>query len=239
MKRFYSSVTVCEAAQGWRIELDQRPVQTVGGAPQLLGTQALADSMAEEWRQQGSEIDVRSFPFRDLADLAIDDVTNNVDDTVAKLLQFAQTDTLCYRAEPGEPLRLRQDEVWEPLLQAAETRQAVRFARISGIIHHPQPADTLARLRAHLVAMDPFTLVAVQMMAGLAGSLIIALAALEPEADVEQLWNAANLEEDWQALHWGWDTDALKDRTIRKDAFATASRFAALARHGKLARHDK
>lgn len=230
MKRFYTDVSVISVDGGWRVMLDSRPVRTVGGAGQIVPSRALAESLAGEWRSQGETIDPRAFPLRDLADYAIDRIAPDPPATVTALLSFAETDTLCYRADPGEPLHQRQDEVWEPLLAAAETRHGIRFERLAGIMHRPQPAATLARLRSVLTALDPFTLAAAKTLASLAGSLTIALAALEEGAEPDALWAAANLEEDWQAAIWGWDSDALARRNRRQAEFALAMMLAALSR---------
>ncbi|MCE2843368.1 MAG: molecular chaperone, partial [Novosphingobium sp.] len=73
-------------------------------------------------------------------------------------------------------------------------------------------------------------------LASLAASLVIGLAALEPDADAGALWIAAELEEEWQAELWGRDAEAEERRARRAAAFANAVRFAALARLG--ARND-
>jgi chaperone required for assembly of F1-ATPase len=148
---------------------------------------------------------------------------------IKSLLAYAGTDTLCYRAEPDEPLRERQDEVWDPLLVAAERRWDVHFERVAGIMHRPQPAATLARMAAVLAAEGDFALAALTTLTSLAASLVIALAALRPDADAEALWEAANLEEDWQAELWGKDMEAEARRERRFEAFAAAMRFARLA----------
>ncbi len=230
MKRFYTEVSVAAADGGWRVVLDGRPIRTAGGAAQIVPTRALAEALAAEWREQGETIDPAGFPYRDLADYAIDRVAADPAATIATLLPFAETDTLCYRAGPDDPLHARQDEAWEPLLAAAEARHGVRFARLSGILHRPQPAATLARLDEGLSAFDAFTLAAARTLASLAGSLTIALAGLEGDAVADDLWAAANLEEDWQAARWGWDGEALTRRDRRAGDFAAAMRFARLAR---------
>jgi len=100
---------------------------------------------------------------------------------------MAETDTLCYRAEPDEALGVRQRAVWEPLLTAAEAQWQVRFMRVAGVIHKPQPPETLARLREELTRLDAFTLAALRNTAALAASLVLGLMALEPSADTEAL----------------------------------------------------
>ena len=228
MKRFYREVSVEPHAGGWRVALDGRAIKTALGAPQIVPTQALADALAAEWERQGETIDPADFVLRDLADYAIDVIAPDRAVAIAGILAFGETDTLCYRADPDEPLYRRQHEVWEPLVTALEAREGVRLDRISGVIHRPQPPATLAALRARLERTDDFTLAGVQAMASLAASLCIALAALQDDADAGALWNAANLEEDWQAELWGHDEEAATRRDQRRARFLTASTFTTL-----------
>jgi len=230
MKRFYKDVAVERAGNGCRIALDGRPIKTQGGAPQVVPGRALAEAMAGEWRDQGDAIDPKSFPLRDLADFAIDHVAPDRAAAAARLLPFAETDTLCYRADPDEPLFRRQQELWEPLVRQVEAQHGVRIERTHGIVHRPQPPETLVRLREMLAALDPFTLAACETISRLAASLTIGLHALEPHADAEALFAAANCEQDWQAELWGWDWQAEQDRARRLAAFEQAVRFAGLAR---------
>ncbi|MFA7602880.1 MAG: ATP12 family protein [Novosphingobium sp.] len=230
MKRFYKQVAVSPGDGGWRVLLDGRGIRTVGGQPQVLPTRALAEALAEEWADQGEEIDAAGFVLRDLADYATDVIAADRADAIRGLVAYAGTDTLCYRAEPDEPLRERQEDVWEPLLHAAEQRWDIHFERIDGIMHRPQPAATLARMEAVLGAESDHALAALNTLTSLAASLVIALAALSPDAEAEALWTAANLEEDWQASLWGKDPEAEARRARRFATFAAAMRFARLAR---------
>ncbi len=230
MKRFYKEALPGEREGGWQVLLDGRAIKTVGGRPQIVPSRALAEELAAEWAAQGEEIDPATFLYRDMADYAIDVVAPDRAQAIRELLPYADTDTLCYRAEIGDALRREQDLVWEPLVAAAESRLGQRFERIGGIMHRPQPAETMQQLEAILEGQDNFALAALRNLAGLAASLITGLSALEPEADITALWNAANLEEDWQAERWGRDEEAEQRRERRREAFIAAARFAALAR---------
>ena len=210
--------------------LDGRAVKTQAGSAQLVPSEPLALAMAAEWAAQGPTVDPVSLPLRDLADFAIDVVAPGRAAATAQLLRYAETDTLCYRAEPDEPLHDRQLTLWEPLLTAAETRWDIHFERVSGVIHRPQSTATLARLERVLAAHDHYTLAALTTLSALAASLTIALAALEPGADPAALWNAANLEEDWQIELWGADAEAAERRALRLAGFSAAQRFAQLVR---------
>ena len=229
MKRFYKTVTAEPRDGGWGVLLDGRPIKTVAGSSQIVPSRALAEALAQEWADQGEELDPRAFVLRDMADYAADVVATDRAAVIRGLLAFAGTDTLCYRAEPEEPLAEKQDAVWEPLLHAAERRWDIHFERVAGIIHQAQPAATLARLEAVLAAESDYSLAALNTLASLAASLVIALAAIQPGADADALSDAANLEEDWQVELWGKDAEAQALRERRLAAFAAAMRFARLA----------
>lgn len=228
MKRFWREVAVEPAGDGWRVALDGRAVRTPQGRPQVVPSRALAEALAAEWRAQGEAVDAAAFVFRDLADYAIDVVAPDRAEAIRRLLAFAEGDTLCYRAEPDEPLAARQRAVWEPLLKACETRHEIRFERTAGVLHRAQPSATIAALEGRLGDLSPFVLAALQTLTSLAASLVVGLAALEPQADAEALYAAANLEEDWQAELWGWDSEAEARRAKKFAEFASAARFAAL-----------
>jgi chaperone required for assembly of F1-ATPase len=214
MKRFWTNAAIVAAGSGWQVLLDGRAVKTQAGSAQIVPTPTLAAALADEWAAQGATVDPDTLPLRDLADLAIDVIAADRAGASAALLRYAETDTLCYRADPEDPLHTRQTDLWEPLLLAAEARCVA----------------TLARLERALAAYDHFTLAALTTLSALSASLAIALAALEPGADATALWDAANLEEDWQAELWGSDTEAADRRARRLAAFSAAQRFARLAR---------
>ncbi len=230
MKRFYTKVEIAPAEGGWRVALDGRPIRTQLGNAQLVPTRTAAELLAGEWRAQGDKIDPRSFVFRDLADFAIDIVRPDRAAAIARLLGYAGTDTLCYRADPDQPLYKRQQELWEPLVAASEARHGILMERICGIIHRPLPEASMALLRQRLEGEDDFTLAALVTLASLAASLVVALAVLETGADVPALFAAANAEEDWQAELWGWDGQAEDDRQLRLEALTKAAEFAAAVR---------
>lgn len=222
MKRFYRDVAVTPAQSGWQVTLDGRPVKTQGGNAQIVPTRALAEMLANEWAEQGDTIDPKGFRYRDLADYAIDIVRPDREAAIAALLRYAETDTLCYHADPDEPLWKRQQEVWEPLLKACETREGITLQRVSGIIHRAQSAEAMQKLSDRLGRFDDFSLATLTTIASLGASLVVGLAAFEGDGAGDVLWDAVNLEEDWQAELWGRDEEAEARRQSRKGDFLGA-----------------
>lgn len=233
MKRFYSSAAteLSENGSNWLVTLDGRNVRTPGKTVLALPNETLATMVAEEWNAAGDTIDIGAMVHCGLANAAIDHAANNPEAFRKDLLAFGETDTLCYRAEPGDALLARQDEMWEPLTIWAETTFGIRLNRVSGVMHTPHPPETAVRYAEILMEMCPFQLVALSRIAALSGSLIIALAALDANRSADTLWSAANLEEDWQAELWGQDSEASTAQEAKRLAFVQAVKFLRAARN--------
>lgn len=228
MKRFYKDVTVEPVEEGHAIRLDGRSVKTPARAPRAVPTLALARAIAAEWEAQGDTVDPWSMPLTGLANAAIDKVAADRATFVSSTAAYGETDLLCYRAEGPEPLVERQAEQWDKLLAWAQTRYDIMFVQAIGIVHRPQPPLTLERLHAAVAAYDAFHLAALQPLVTISGSLVIALALVEGEIDARAAFDAAHLDELWQAELWGEDWMATDARDARRRDFEAAARFIAL-----------
>ena len=230
MKRFYKDVAVALVEGGWQVTLDERGVKTVKGARQVVPSEARANALADEWSGQGDKIEPASLVLRDMADFAIDLVSADRSGTICKLVEYGETDTLCYRADPEDALYKQQQDQWEPILRSVEKRHNLRFHRISGVIHKSQPVETMEKLRRLLSGMDSFILAGLQNTASLAASLCIALETAREDSNPEELWRLASLEEEWQAQLWGRDDQAEARLARRGNVFVKSCEFMRLAR---------
>jgi chaperone required for assembly of F1-ATPase len=227
MKRFYSAVTV---TPDLGINLDSRPVRTPAKAVLTLPTHALAEAVAEEWRAQGETINPFAMPLTGLANAAIDRVAPDPVTFAAGLALYGESELLCYRAEDPFSLVARQNQDWNPLLGWAQERYAVDFTLVRGIMHQPQPPQTLEQLRGTLTGFSAFELAALSPLVTISGSLIIALALTSDAISAEDAFAAAHLDELWQAEQWGEDDFALEARAVHRADFLAAARFFDLLR---------
>jgi chaperone required for assembly of F1-ATPase len=228
VKRFYKLAAAMPGEGGVAIQLDGRAVKTPARAPLVVPTEELAEAIAEEWNGQGEEIDPRSMPLTGLANAAIDRVAPDPAAFAAGLAAYGESDLLCYRADTPQPLVARQAERWEPLLDWARRRYDVDFEVATGIIHRPQPPQTVERLASAVTSRDPFRLAALSPLVTISGSLVIALALAEGEIGLDQAWAAGSLDEAWQAEQWGEDALAAAALEARRRDFAAAYRFLTL-----------
>ncbi len=221
MKRFWREVRV--DAEGV-IRLDERPVRTPGRVPLALPSPVLAEAVADEWRAVGDSVDPRAMPLTGLANAAIDRVAPDPRAFAAGLARYAESDLLCYRADGPEPLVERQAALWDPPLGWARARYDVRFEVVSGVMHRPQPAATLARLGEAIAARSAWELAPLSPIVTITGSLVLALA-LAGAMTAEEAWRAAECDEDWQAEQWGEDALAAQARAARRRDYAAAVGF--------------
>ncbi|HSX56394.1 MAG TPA: ATP12 family protein [Sphingomonas sp.] len=228
MKRFWEQVSATPAAGGHDIHLDGKPVRTPGRVPLTLPGLALAEAVADEWRDVGETIDPRAMPLTGLANAAIDRIAPDPAAFAAGLAKYGESDLLCYRADHPLELQLRQQAAWDPLLDWARGRYGIDPVTTTGVMHRPQSAETIARLAKAVAARSPFELAALSPLVTVTGSLVAALALLEGFATSEDIWSAANLDEDWQAEHWGEDDLARKARAARRADFDAGARFLSL-----------
>ena len=228
MKRFYKEAAAVAANQGWSIELDGRPIKTPARQPLAAPTRGLAEAIADEWRAQGDSIDPRSMPLTGLANAAIDRVAPDPAAFARDLARYGEGDLLCYRADHPADLVARQAETWDRLLGWARGRYDVAFEIVTGIIHRPQPPATVARLAEAVAARDAFALAGLSPLVTIGGSLVIALALAEGAIEAEPAFDAAHLDELFQAEQWGEDALALEAREARRRDFNAAARFLSL-----------
>ncbi|MFC3712001.1 ATP12 family chaperone protein [Sphingoaurantiacus capsulatus] len=229
MKRFYKEAAAAPVDGGWQVTLDGRAIRTPAKAPLVVPGEAMARAIAGEWAAQGEEIKPGSMPLTGLANATIDRVSAGREAFIDSLAAYGDGDVLAYRAEHPDDLLQRQVAAWNPILDWAERRYGVEFTLVQGIMHKPQPAGTVATLRAALAGLDDFTLTAMQPLVTITGSLVIALALLESAIDAETGWTAAHLDELYQVEKWGEDSLATAARDHRRADFDAAMCFVRLS----------
>ena len=226
MKRFWKDVLVERRA----ILLDGKPVRTPGRLPLILPTDALAQAVADEWRAVGTEIKPHEMPLTGLSNAAIERIAPDPEAYAAGLAVYGETDLLCYRADEPLPLVERQAAAWDPLLEWARLRYDIAFVVTEGVIHTPQPAETVARLATAVAARDAFELAALSPIVTIGGSLVVALMVAEGAIDPDAAFDACHLDELWQAELWGEEWMAADMRAAHRADFVVGARLLTLLR---------
>lgn len=228
-RRFYKAATVSSVDGGFAVHLDGRTPKSPAKSPLILPTPALAQLVADEWEAQEKVIDSTVMPATRLAFTAIDRISETRAEVAREVAAYAGSDLLCYRAEHPTPLVERQDREWQPALDWAGQTLGVTFTPVAGIIHSPQPPQTLAAVEALALSLDDFSLAGVAYAAGLLGSTVLALALRAGQIDGQRALDLSRLEELFQAEQWGQDDEArLRAQLLSVEARVLEQWFAAL-----------
>lgn len=228
-RRFYKAATVGPVESGFAVLLDGRTPKSPARSPLVLPNLALAQRVADEWEAQDKVIDSTIMPATRLAFTAIDRISETRAAVAAEVAAYAGSDLLCYRADHPTPLVERQTREWQPVLDWAHGALGLSFTPVTGIIHTPQPAQTLADVEALALSMDDFSLAGVAYASGLLGSTVLALAIRAGELDGRRALDLSRLEETFQADIWGQDDEArLRADNLAIEALALERWFAAL-----------
>ena len=229
-KRFYKDVAVAAGEGGFVVQLDGKGVKTPARALLVLPTERAAKLVADEFAAQGETLDLAAMPVYRLVNTAIDGVANDPQAVLEDILRFSSSDLLCYRADGPDTLVRRQNDAWDPVIDWARATLGARLLLAEGVIHVEQPREAIAALGIHLnQRAEPLRLAALHVMTSLTGSALLALAVDFGEFDAEAAWNAAHVDEDLQAEHWGQDSEALARRASRKrDMMAAAELIEAI-----------
>ncbi len=203
MKKFYKLVTIGQGAGGhdetkYVIQLDGKPVQTPSRVPLSAPNKTLAEAIAAEWIAQGEKIDPETMPLTQILTTAQDHVVRERQGITDKLLQYLNTDLLCYRATLPQDLAERQAACWDEWLGWFERTYGAALVTTTDLQALTQPEPAQNAVAETVKALDDMRFCVLQLVTMLTGSLVLGLAFTASEASPEQVFNAANIEENYK-----------------------------------------
>ena len=206
--RFWKAAGVSEAEGGFAVGLDGRGVKTPQGRALVLPTKAVAERVAAEWDAVGEHVNYEDMPLTRLGFAAVDRMNDVVEETVAEVLRYAETDLVCYPSEYPAALIAREDEAWLPLIAWAKDELGLEFHQNRTLIHQKQPAETPVKLRAIVEEATAYERAGLMSAIPLFGSVVLALAVWRGRLTGEMAFAASRIGEAFQAETWGRDDEA-------------------------------
>ena len=141
---------------------------------------------------------------------------------IDQLIEYADTDIVCYRDLEKGTLNDIQARNWDPLLKWSEVKLGIRLEHRKGIQYKAQNSLELKKARTILNSCTFFELVAVNKLIQLSGSFIIGQAVAKNFCSASKGWENSSLEELWQNEIWGTDSDAQAILQEKKKEFVFA-----------------
>jgi chaperone required for assembly of F1-ATPase len=230
MKRSYQHADIVPAGERYALALDGKPVKTPAKHALAVPSAALGQAIAAEWNAQQGDIQPAEMALTQIANTAIDRVGPQRPLVVKQIADYAGTDLVCYRALRPPELLVRQQAVWQPLVDWAVVRYDAPLEITAGVIPVAQPAASLAALAAAVAEHDDFALAALFVLTAACGSLLIGLALLEGRLQADEAFAASQLDESFQIEAWGEDVEQTERREALAADIAAAARFLSLLR---------
>ncbi len=134
-----------------------------------------------------------------------------------KLVEFSLTDMMLFWGQNKE-LVAQQEKIWGPLLQWVEQEFDTKLKTTQNLDVPEQDQKLAYRLNFELQKLSDRQLVAFYAMALRTRSVLLALAFVKGKINAQEAFQAAALEEIWQAEKWGKDEEAESRRqTMRQE----------------------
>ena len=155
---------------------------------------------------------------------AREEIAKNRAEVIERLVQFSITDLLLFWGQEKD-LMERQAKIWGPILAWAEEKMKAKFA-ITQSLDVPQENQASGyRLKVFLESLSDKELTAFYAAALQMRSVLLAAALVRGKINAEEAFQAAFLDELWQAENWGSDEEAEKRRQTIKSEIIEIERF--------------
>lgn len=152
------------------------------------------------------------------------EIAKNRSEVIERLVQFSLTDLLLFWGQEKD-LMSRQTKIWGPILVWAEEKMQAKFVTTQGL-DVPQENQTSGyRLKLFLESLSDKELTAFYAAALQMRSVLLAAALVKGKINAEEAFQAAFLDELWQAENWGSDEEAEKRRQTIKSEIIEIERF--------------
>ncbi|KAF4576450.1 ATP synthase complex assembly protein atp12 [Pleurotus pulmonarius] len=207
LKRFWKTVGIDKHGDSLAVTLDKRALKTPSGNTLLLpqNKRLVATLIAGEWDSQETMLKPHALPMTSIASRALDAMSDEKTrhDVRDALLNYLDTDTICFHQEEPPLLAELQSEHWVPLLEWARSTFDVEIQTSESILLSEQPEETKRKLGAVLDTFDPWEMAAMERATYTTKSFLIALALVKKQLSIEQAAKAAQIEVDSQIQRWG------------------------------------
>ncbi|KAJ6547414.1 hypothetical protein B0H19DRAFT_1165506 [Mycena capillaripes] len=207
MKRFWKSATVGRHEGSYTVLLDNRPLKTASGNTLLVPPQKslVATLVAAEWENQETLLKHHALPMTALVSRAIDAMVNEPTRAEVRqaLLEYLDTDTICFYQDYPPRLVDLQTRHWDPLLSWARSTFGVDFHTFESLLFNSQPNETKSKMDQVLSTFNSWEMAAMERATYATKSFIIALALVKNHLSVEQAALAAQVEVASQIQLWG------------------------------------
>jgi chaperone required for assembly of F1-ATPase len=157
-------------------------------------------------------------------DAALADIAENREIIIGRLIDFSMTDMLLFWGINKE-LAERQKQLWQPILDWMQDEINVKFITTSGLDVPRQDDIIVSQMRLFLKGLNDKQLLAFFKAALNMRSVLLAAALVKGRLTADAAFEAAFVEEIWQAENWGVVDEAESRRNDLKKELVEIENF--------------
>lgn len=155
---------------------------------------------------------------------ATQEISQYRQDIVKRLMQYAGTDLLLFWGTNKDVVD-RQEKIWQPLLEWAKEEFHTKFVKTHQLDVPVQDKQTGVRLKLFLESLSDKELAAYYLAALNMRSVLLAAALVKGRINAREAFEAAYLEDLYQAEVWGSDHEAEAKRQERLQELCDIEKF--------------
>ncbi len=155
---------------------------------------------------------------------ATKEISQYREDIISRLMKYAETDLLLFWGT-NEDLVAKQEKLWQPLLEWAKEEFQTQFVKTQQLDVPVQDKKTGVRLKLFLESLSDKELAAYYLAALNMRSVLLAAALVKGRINAKEAFEAAYLEELYQAEMWGSDDEAETKRKERLQELCDIEKF--------------
>ncbi|KAJ7219136.1 hypothetical protein GGX14DRAFT_434756 [Mycena pura] len=237
LKRFWKTVSVGKRDDSYTVMLDDRPLRTPSGNVLVLppGKALVANLIAVEWESQETVIKHHALPMTSLVSRAIDSMADKSTRAEVRqaLLQYLDTDTICFYEDYPPQLVELQARHWDPILAWARSTFNIELQAFNSVLFGSQPNETKSKMDHVLSSLNHWEMAAMERATYATKSFLIGLALVQKHLSVEQASLAAQVEVASQIQRWGEveDTHDVDFHDIRRQLGSAACLLSSVTMH--------
>lgn len=133
-----------------------------------------------------------------------------------EILNFIDTDLICYRAEKGSDLELLQRKSWDPYLIFCSQKFNLNFKINYSIMPIKQEINNYKKIISIINQMKNYNLTALYFLVQVTNSLLMGLNILYKKISYEVVWKDSHLEDYYNNLKWGEDREKTQKLLLKK-----------------------
>ncbi|CAL8082805.1 unnamed protein product [Calicophoron daubneyi] len=237
IKKFYKNVSIAQTTlpnedyPRYEIHLDSRKLKTPSGKLFTVPNEMLALAVAHEWDSQQGTIKRYCMHLSNLCirvlDLQPDFEPRQI---VQGMMQYAESDTICFRCREPDELAQMQATLWDPILNWIADRYAVRPPVTHGLVANTTLSEAERDIMVrHLSSYDNWGLIGLQACVTNLKSIFLTMAMADGFCSSERAVELSQLEQLFQIHRWGEVSSYHDVESAELNARVSAALFLILA----------